>query len=97
MADQDAEARLRRQAERRVGAKIGFYIHAAVYAIVNTGLVGVNLFTTPQTLWFVWPLAGWGIGLFMHGFGVFFSLSGAREKAVEAEMERLRNRTGPSS
>ena len=92
MTDQYADAELRRQAELRVGVRTSFYIHATVYAIVNAGLATINLLTTPQTLWFLWPLAGWGIGLVLHGFGAFFELSGGRTNAVEAEIARMRNK-----
>jgi uncharacterized membrane protein len=47
-------------------ARRGFLIHLAVYVAVNTLLVGINLATTPDTLWFPWPLAGWGVGLLAH-------------------------------
>jgi hypothetical protein len=48
----------------------GWYIHALVYVLVNTGLVALNLILLTQTdesfLWFPFPLVGWGIGLFNH-------------------------------
>ena len=94
MTDQDAEAVLRKQAERRTDAKFGFWRHAGIYAVVNTGLAAINLYTSPQTLWFLFPLLGWGFGLLMHGLAVFQTLSGLREKSVQAEMERLRRRGG---
>ena len=92
MYDSQSEAELRRLAERRAGAKFGFYIHALVYLVVNAGLVAINLATSPQVLWFIWPLFGWWIGLAAHGLGVFAQTSGLRERAIAAEMERLRSR-----
>ena len=59
------------RARKRVQAVKGFYIHLAVYVIVNAGLVAINLLTSPHELWFYWPLAGWGIGLAINGFVVF--------------------------
>lgn len=38
--------------------------HAATFASVMTLLVAINLLVTPHLLWFVWPLLGWGFGLF---------------------------------
>ena len=90
--DSQGEADLRRLAERRAGAKFGFYIHALVYLVVNAGLVTINLAISPHVLWFIWPLFGWGIGLAAHGLGVFAHTSGLRERAIAAEMERLRAR-----
>lgn len=49
----------------------GFYLHAIQYAVVITGLAVVNLFTSPQYLWFLWAAFGWGVGLAVHGLGVF--------------------------
>ena len=48
-----------------------FYIHAVQYAVVITGLAAVNLFTSPDYLWFLWAAFGWGVGLAVHGLSVF--------------------------
>ena len=83
---------LRRKAERRAGAKFGFYIHATVFVLVNLGLVGLNLLVTGGPRWFVFPMLGWGIGLLAHGLATFIQLSDFRERAVQAEMRKLRER-----
>jgi hypothetical protein len=80
------------KAKKRAEAKIGFYIHLAVYVGVNILLMVINLSTSPQYLWFKWPLLGWGIGLFFHGISIFV-FSGKRfevlkEKMIEKEMKR---------
>ena len=81
-----------RRAKRRAEAKIGFYIHLAVYVGVNILLIIINLSTSPEYLWFKWPLLGWGIGLFFHGMSIFvFSgkkIEGIKEKMIEKEMKR---------
>ena len=80
------------RAKRRTEAKIGFYIHLAVYVGVNILLIIINLSISPQYIWFKWPLLGWGIGLFFHGMSVFvFSgkkLKEIKEKMIEKEMKR---------
>ncbi len=48
-----------------------FYIHAIQYAVVIAGLAAVNLFTSPDYLWFLWAAFGWGVGLAVHGLSVF--------------------------
>ncbi len=48
-----------------------FYIHALQYAVVIAGLALVNLFTSPDYLWFLWAAFGWGVGLAFHGLSVF--------------------------
>jgi hypothetical protein len=50
-------------------SRMGFYIHLTVYVIVNALLVSINYFYTPTVLWFIFPLAGWGIGIVAHYFG----------------------------
>jgi hypothetical protein len=80
------------KAKKRVEAKIGFYIHLAVYVGVNVLLLIINLRTLPQYLWFQWPLFGWGIGVFFHGMSVFV-FSGrkfreAKERMIEEEMKK---------
>lgn len=78
------------KAKKKVEAKLSFYVHLAVYIVVNVLLVLVNITTTPKFLWFPWPLFGWGIGLFFHGMGVFFFSEGSRikERMIEKEMRR---------
>ena len=78
------------KAKKRVEAKIGFYIHLAVYVGVNLLLLIINLTTSPEYLWFKWPLMGWGIGLFFHGLGVFAFSKGEviKERMIEKEMKK---------
>jgi len=86
MENRDAYQR----AKKRVEAKFGFYIHLAVYIAVNILLVIINISTSPQSLWFQWPLIGWGIGLSFHALGVFIFTGGSniKEKMIEKEMEK---------
>ena len=86
------------KARKRVEAKIGFYIHLAVYLGVNLLLIIINILTAPEYLWFKWPLMGWGIGLFFHGLGVFASFKGdsIKERMIEKEMETMRRKEGDS-
>lgn len=85
------EPELQRRARRRVKQKMGFYIHAAVYVLVNLGLAAID-FTSGGKSWHLWPLAGWGLGLAIHGIVTFASLNGdgLREHMLQAEVERLR-------
>ncbi len=80
------------KAKKRVEAKMGFYIHLAVYVGVNLLLIVINVATSPQYLWFKWPLLGWGIGLFFHGMSIFvFSgrkFKGIKENMIQEEIKR---------
>jgi bacteriorhodopsin len=77
------------KATKRVNAKLGFYIHLAVYVVVNAILVAINLSTSTEHLWFKWPLAGWGIGVFAHGLIVLGMTKGrlVRQRMIEREMK----------
>jgi hypothetical protein len=67
MEDQDKYDR----AKKRVEEIKGFYVHLAVYVLVNAGLVIISFMTSPGEYWFRWPLLGWGIGIVVHAISVF--------------------------
>lgn len=83
---------LQRIARRRAGAKLGLYIHAAVYVAVNAFLALAQMHTTPQIHWNLWPLAGWGLGLAIHAAVVFLASSGLRERMEAEELRKLDSR-----
>ena len=60
-----------RRAKARVAALRGFWVHLSVYVMVNLFLAALNLVTSPNILWFIFPALGWGIGLAAHGLTVF--------------------------
>lgn len=80
-------------AKRHVERKIGFFIHLAVYALVNTGLIVLNLTLQPHRLWALAPLFGWGIGLLFHGLAVFLHAPGAawKQRMIERELNKHKN------
>ena len=59
------------QAKKRVEEIKGFYGNLIAYIAVNIGLMVINLLTSPEYLWFFWPMLGWGIGVLFHGMKVF--------------------------
>lgn len=83
---------LQRIARRRAGAKLGLYIHAAVYVAVNAFLAVVQLQATPHVHWNLWPLAGWGLGLTIHAAAVLLGVSGLRERMEAEELRKLESR-----
>jgi fatty acid desaturase len=87
------EQDLRHRAERRVKLKMGFYIHAGIYVLVNLGLFALNGVAGGKP-WALWPLAGWGLGLAIHGIVTFVNLrgEGVTGRMVEQELQRLRRR-----
>ena len=92
----DEQARYQ-EAKKRVEEIKGFYLHLASYLFVNVALIVINLLTSPEYLWFIWPLIGWGIGLIVHAFTVFggFWGKGWEERKIKEIMEKDK-RTGVS-
>ena len=80
---------LEQLARKRARAKLGWYIHASVYVAVNFLLAALSAMSGGH--WAVFPAAGWGIGLAMHGIVVFLVTGGAglHERLVQRERSRL--------
>ena len=81
---------LQRQARRRVNQKMGFYTHATVFVLVNLGMLLIGVASGRN--WPLWPLAGWGLGLAIHGLVTFAALhgDGLHERMLARELEHLR-------
>ncbi len=77
-------------AKKRVEAKLEFYIHFVVFIVVIAMLYYINITTSPQYLWFKWPLLGWGIGVFFHGITTFLISEGSaiKERMIDREMKK---------
>lgn len=90
--DADQNDPLLRKARHRVAMKTGFYKHALIFALVNTGLF---IFGTAVGggHWSMFPMWGWALGLGIHGVATFLSLvgDGWRERMLAAELARLRS------
>ncbi len=80
-----------RRARKRVKEMRGWYMSAAMYAIVTPSLWVVNLVAGGK-IWAHWPMFGWGIALAIGGFSVFagrsFFGSEWEEKKVDEIMAR---------
>lgn len=78
-------------ARRRAGAKVGWYLHACLYLVVNIALFAASYYGYRHRPWSVFPAVGWGVGLAFHGISVFLlgKGSGFRERLVARERERL--------
>jgi len=75
------------RAVRRLRLEKGFYIHLAVYAVINGILVFIN-WRTGSPWWFVWPTLGWGIGLGLHAYATF-GLHGATREWERRRLQEL--------
>jgi 2TM domain len=86
---------IERLARRRAGAKLGWFIHAAVYVCVNALLMTISLANGKP--WAFFPLMGWGLGLAIHGAVVWLGSPGSalHERLLQAERARLQARRDP--
>jgi hypothetical protein len=80
-----------RIARKRANAKMGWFIHAAVYLTVNAFIFLRSEYMFGTRSWSMGPVLGWGLGLALHGISVFVlgKGSGLRERMVQKERERL--------
>ena len=83
-------------ANRRAGAKLGWYLHAVVYVLVNLFIFAISRYGFGTRPWSVYPLLGWGLGLALHGVSVFMlgRHGGFRERLVQQERERIQREQG---
>jgi hypothetical protein len=81
-----------RRAKARVVALRAFYIHAAVYLLVNAVLLGIDVVTSPDSLWFYWPLLGWGVLLAAHALYTFGTGSWLGREWEERKVRELMSR-----
>jgi hypothetical protein len=88
------DAHLERLARRRASAKMGWLVHALVYVCVNAGLALVAWQTGRS--WHLYPLAGWGLGLAIHGLAVWLGGAGGglHRRLLEVERAKLRRSQG---
>ncbi len=56
---------------RQVRKEKKFRKHLISYAVINVFLVAINLLTSPEYLWAIWPILGWGVGLIMNAVSVY--------------------------
>jgi hypothetical protein len=82
---------IERLAQKRAGAKLGWYVHAVVYAAANVVFFLISQYGFGQRRWPAVPMLAWGLALAVHGFSAFVS----GNHAVQHERERLgRQRDG---
>jgi hypothetical protein len=86
---------LERTARRRASAKLGWYIHATVFVLVNLMLAA--LAASSGRNWAIFPAFGWGLGLAIHGVVVFVLTGGAglHDRLLQRERDRLQLQRDP--
>ena len=58
--------------------KRAFLIHLLFYIAANAVLVTINLLSNPETVWFIWPLIGWGIAVAAHALTVYLEIKSTK-------------------
>jgi hypothetical protein len=81
---------LREQAIERIAKKREFAAHLAAYVLINGALVVIWAMTGSGFFWPVFPILGWGVGVFFHGWDTY--TAGPTEDRIQHEMERLQRR-----
>ena len=78
-----------RLARRRANAKMGWFVHAGVYLMVNLMLAALAV--ADGRAWAIYPALGWGVGLALHGATVWLLPAGGSllESMAKREREKL--------
>ena len=95
--DSNSDFEKYQKAKKQVEEIKGFYGHLLVYVVVMCVLVFINLKYTPDHLWFVYSMLGWGLGLFFHAVKVFnwfpFMSKNWEEKKLQQYMDEEKNKS----
>lgn len=73
---------------KRVKARKGFKNHLSVYLIVNGMLVVIWALSGGGYFWPIWPIAGWGVGIAINAWAVYFERP-ISEEEIQREMKRI--------
>ena len=65
----------------------GFLIHFSVFVVVVGSLAALNLYHSTH-IWFIWVLAGWGIGVAAHDLALLLRAPVWREAIFTDERKR---------
>lgn len=88
-----SDSALRERAIKQIKKRREFQTHLLVYVLVNGMLVGIWALNSPGA--FFWPLfsiVGWGIGMILHGWDVYFA-NEPGEAQIQRMMGQLQRRT----
>ncbi|UOE38157.1 2TM domain-containing protein [Chryseobacterium oryzae] len=79
------------KAATRVKELKGFYGNLTSYCLVISFLAVLNLLTSPEYLWFLWPMLGWGIGIVAHAATTFGIGKEWEEKKINQLIQEEKN------
>ncbi len=81
------------KARDRVKQLKDFYGNLTSYTIVICFLAVINLWASSRYLWFLWPAAGWGIGVLFHAIGTFGISKDWEERKIQEIMNKNNNKS----
>ena len=87
----DTENIVYQRAVKRVKELKGLYGNLISYCIIIPFLTAVNFLTSPDHLWFYWPMLGWGIGIAAHAMNVFAIGRNWEEKKIQEILNKENN------
>jgi 2TM domain len=79
----------RERARKRLQDRRDFGSHVVAYFVINAFLIGVWAVTGAGYFWPAWVLAGWGVGLVLHGRETFVRRP-ITEEDIDSELRRHR-------
>ena len=79
---------LREEATKRVRKRRDLGTHVVTYVVVNAMLVAIWAITGAGYFWPAWVLFGWGVGLLLNVWDVYFRRP-VTERDIDEEMKRL--------
>ena len=79
------------RAKKKVDNLKGFYSNLLAYCLIIPFLIFINYMTSPNHLWFWWPMFGWGIGIAFQAFSVFNHKIGLGKEWEERKIKELMN------
>ncbi len=77
------ETDVRTEARKRLQKQRDFTAHLVAYVVVNAMLIGIWAVTGAGYFWPIWVLLGWGVGLVLNAWDVYF-----RRPITEADVDR---------
>lgn len=80
----------------RAKQKADFYRHLVSFLVVGAVLAALDVLTSPDKLWFYWPMGAWAIGLVLHFADVYVmgEDTGLEERIMRHEAERRHHTHG---
>jgi uncharacterized membrane protein len=92
MSDQVHDDELRQAALVTLRKKRDFHAHVFIYVMVNLLLTAIWFLTTPGGFyWPIFPILGWGIGVFFNAWDAYSPVAPSEER-IQREMRRLNRR-----